>query len=670
MAAIKDRLARLRQEVEEHNHRYYNEAAPVISDQEYDALYRELADLEAQHPEHIIPDSPTQHVGGTALKGFAPVRHRTPMLSLDNTYSAQEVGAFFQRLEKLLPRETLKTVVEPKIDGVAISLLYEDGSLRRAATRGDGTTGDDVTMNVQTIRGLPRQLRRPCPKTLEVRGEVYLPRSGFEEVNARRAEAGEPLFANPRNAAAGSLKQLDPAIAAGRPLQVLCYGAGVIEGATPGTHTAVLDLLRACGLPGPARVWHAESFAEVMQAIGELDRLRRSFDYETDGAVIKLDSFHQREHVGFTSKSPRWAMAYKYPAEQADTRVLKISIQVGRTGTLTPVAELEPVTISGSTVARATLHNEEEIARKDIRIGDRVLIEKSGEIIPAVVAVRKDLRTGKEQTFAMPPHCPACGSEVFRDPQQVAVRCPNASCPAQLKRRIEFFAHRGTMDIEGLGEALVDQLVTAGLVRRISDIYRLTEAQVAALPRMGKKSVANLLESIERSKTRPLAKLIFGLGIQHVGATASRALAEHFPTLDRLQNATVEELQRIPDVGEVMAKSIHCFFGAEENRELIALLHASGLNLGELDRHVSSTTDQRFAATTWVITGALSQSREEIVELIRSRGGVVSGSLSKKTTYLLAGDNPGSKLDKARNFRTSVVDETAFRQMLGENLAA
>ena len=617
------------------------------------------------------------------------------MLSLDNTYSEGEVGAFFTRLEKLLAGALIQTVVEPKVDGVAISLLYENGTLRYAATRGDGTTGDDVTQNIRTVRSIPHRLTNPeCPALLEVRGEVYLPKARFAELNEARMDAGEPPFANPRNAAAGSLKQLDPAVVASRGLDAVFYGTGALEGAEWRTHAEALKALAACGLPVHEKTWAAGSLPEVLDAIHALDAVRHDFPFETDGAVIKLDSFAQRAEVGFTSKSPRWAMAYKYQAEQAETRLLAITVQVGRTGVLTPVAELEPVFVSGSTVARATLHNEEEVARKDIRIGDLVVIEKAGEVIPAVVDVRKERRTGGELVFQMPERCPACDAPVVRDPEQVAVRCVNASCPAQIKRRLEHFASRGAMDIEGMGEALVEQLVERALTRDIAGIYRLDAAAVATIPRTGEKSIANLLQAIAESKARPLWRLIFGLGIPHVGATSARALADKYlrapatpvappeetdslplfrqspppaPPLDRLMAATTEELQRIPDVGPVVGLSIAQFFARSENRATLEGLRNAGLNFGERDESPAepSATAAKLAGTTWVITGTLGRPRDQIAEEIRSAGGKVTDSVSKKTTYLLAGEEAGSKLEKAKKLGIRVVTEAELREMSG-----
>jgi DNA ligase (NAD+) len=663
-ASAEKRIAALRREIEEHNRRYYEEAAPTIPDREYDRLYRELIELEERFAQFASADSPTQRVGGEPLKAFAPITHRMPMLSLDNTYSQEEVGAFYRRLEKLLPNEKIPVVIEPKVDGVAVSLLYENGRLQYAATRGDGTTGDDITQNIRTIRSLPKQLKDDAPRVFEVRGEVFMTKQGFAKLNAERSEAGLPVFANPRNSAAGSLKQLDPAITARRPLGIVLYGTGALEGIDLTHHSQLLALLKRLGLPSSERWWKAESLEGILRAIHELEKIRHDFVYETDGAVVKVDDFAQRESLGMTAKAPRWAMAFKYEAERVETRLYDILIQVGRTGVLTPVAALKPVVVSGSTVARATLHNEDEIARKDIRIGDMVVVEKAGEVIPAVVSVRTDLRDGSEKKFHMPAKCPVCGSRVVKDEGQVAIRCVNAQCPAQLKRRIEHFASRGAMDIAGLGEAMVEQLVSRGLVTEVSGIYGLTNEDLSELERMGEKSVANLLDAIERSKQQPLWRLLFGLGILHVGVSAARARANHFPNLDALMRATPGELQRIPDVGEVVGASIAQFFREPQNREMIEKLRSAGLRLTSEPKPLAPS-DSRIKGTTWVITGTLSRPREEIAEEIVRRGGKVTGSVSKKTSFVLAGDAAGSKLEKASQLGIKIIDEEKFRELLG-----
>ena len=658
----KSRVLELTHELERHNRLYYEKAAPGITDQEFDALLRELREIEGKHPELVSPDSPTQKVGGTVLAAFEQVRHLVPMQSLDNTYSEEELGDFVRRLQKLLPEEVIPLTVEPKVDGVAISLLYENGKLVRAATRGDGTAGDDVTENIKTIRSIPLQLSG-APARMEIRGEVYLPKKLFVTINEERDEQGLPAFANPRNTAAGSLKQLDSRLVAKRGLEALFYGFGAFAGTLPRTQSEFVALLREFGLPGPDKLWQAQTADEALAAIRELGKIRHDFPYETDGAVLKVDVLAQREQLGSTSKAPRWAIAYKYEPERARTRLRDITIQVGRTGVLTPVAELEPVFVSGSRVSRATLHNEEEVHRKDIRIGDHVLIEKAGEVIPAVVGVLTEERTGDEIIFAMPDRCPSCGGPVSREEGQVAVRCTNPSCEAQLRRRLEHFASRGAMDIDGLGESMVGQLVDAGLVSEIAGIYGLEKEALLALERMGEKSATNLLAGIAASRERPLWRLLFGLGILHVGTTAARKLAEKFRTMDALKNASEEKLQTTEDIGEVMARSLRQWFENPKVDELLGKLRAAGLNFGERDEHAASG-EGPLKGTTWVLTGALSVPRDEIAEEIRQAGGTVSGSVSKKTTYLLAGEDAGSKLDKARKLGVQILSEAEFQEMV------
>ncbi|MBV8378598.1 MAG: NAD-dependent DNA ligase LigA, partial [Verrucomicrobia bacterium] len=506
----KRRVEKLKSEIVEHDRRYYLEAAPTISDQEYDQLYRELRDLEEQYPALVTPDSPTQRVGEGALETFVQVPHRTPMLSLDNTYSEEEVANFFRRLQRLIPGETIDAVIEPKVDGVALSTFYRHGILDYAATRGNGVLGDDVTRNIRTISAVPSRLRGAAPEEVEVRGEVFLPKKVFAALNVARQEAGEPLFANPRNTAAGSLKQLDPALVAKRRLSAIFYGFGLVTGDNLMTHQQALDRLKQWGLPTHEKIWTAQTVEGVIEAIQALGRIRDDFEFEIDGAVVKVDRYDLRERLGYTSKAPRWAMAFKYQAERAETRVRSIQVYVGRSGKLTPVANLDPVFVSGTTVARATLHNGDEIRRKDVREGDIVVIEKAGEIIPAVVAVLQDRRTGDEKPFEMPVKCPSCGRPVVRLPGQVDVRCTNVECPDQVKRRLEHFAHRGALDIEGLGEVMVDQLVEKALVKRVDHIYELDEEKLSRVDRMGKKSIANLLGGIAASKKQPLWRLIFG----------------------------------------------------------------------------------------------------------------------------------------------------------------
>jgi DNA ligase (NAD+) len=663
------RIEELRRRIAHHDRLYYEKAKPEISDREYDSLYRELVDLERAQPELLTPDSPTQKVGGRPQGAFAQVSHLVPMQSLDNTYSEEEVADFVERLQRLLPGEEIPMTIEPKVDGVAIALLYENGRLTRAATRGDGTTGDEVTRNIRTIGVIPATLRGKAPRILEVRGEVYLPKETFARINAERDEQGLPVFANPRNAAAGTLKQLDPNIVAERKLSAVFYGFGAFE-AVPGetlppTMEEFFGCLSGWGLPVNPRHWKARDADGVMKAIRELGEIRRGFPFETDGAVIKADLIAQHTRLGSTSKAPRWAIAYKYEPEQARTRLLDITVQVGRSGVLTPVAELEPVFVAGSTVSRATLHNEEEIARKDLRIGDRVLIEKAGDVIPAVVKVLTEERDGSEKVFHMPKHCPVCSAPVTREEGEVAVRCANPGCPAQVRRRIEYFAGRSSMDIAGLGEAVVSQLCDAGLLHDVSGLYELRAEQLLPLERMGEKSVENLLAAIAASKEQPLWRLLAALGIPHVGVTVARTLASSYGTIDRLAAASVEELCGVEEIGEIMANAIHGWFRDHDVITLLGKLRASGLNFGERDaKSAAPAADGPLKGTIWVLTGTLSIPREEAAEMIRAKGGKVSGSVSAKTTYLLAGEEAGSKLDKAQKLGVTILDEEAFRALI------
>lgn len=662
---IRKYVGELRQQIQHHDKLYYDEAMPEISDREYDQLYRELVELEKKYPALVVADSPTQHVKERA-EGFQSATHLVPMQSLDNTYSEEEVHDFLTRLQKLLPNEEILLTLEPKIDGVAIALLYENGKLMRGLTRGDGTTGDDVTRNIKTISGIPHQLYGKVPRLLEVRGEIYLSKKMFAQLNEERDEAGLAAFANPRNAAAGSLKQLDPEIVKERQLSAIFYGCGAYEGDEIKTQINFIERLRQWGLPTNEKIWQAKNFEEALQAIHEIGNVRHDYIFETDGAVLKVDQIAQRDRLGSTSKAPRWAIAFKYEPERAETRLLHITVQVGRTGILTPVAELEPVTVAGSRVARATLHNEEEILRKDLRIGDYVVIEKAGEVIPAVVGVLKEKRTGEEHHFKMPQHCPVCHAAVMKKEGEVAVRCSNLQCPAQLQRQIEYFASRRAMDIAGLGEAVVAQLIEAKLVKSVADLYQLRPEQLLPLDRMGEKSVENLLRSINESRTRPFWRLLVALGIPHVGVTVARTIAEHFHTMERLQAATIEEFLSIEEVGEIMAESIHHWFRESKNQELVKQLSLAGIHFGEKDSFASSV-DGPLRATTWVLTGTLSQSRDEVAELIRQAGGKVSSSVSAKTTYLLAGEDAGSKLERAKKMKVQVIDEAEFQEIIHGN---
>jgi DNA ligase (NAD+) len=653
------RAAFLSDELHRHNRLYYVEARPEISDQQFDVLLRELQDIEAKFPDLLTPDSPTQRVGGAPLEGFTQITHSVRMMSLDNTYSEEELTAFFARVQKGLGREKIDCVIEPKVDGVAITIRYENGVLKHGATRGDGQTGDDVTNNLKTIKRLPLRLPKDGPQTFEVRGEVFMSKAGFAKLNEERDEAGEPRFANPRNSTAGTLKLLDPKTVAKRPLDIVFYG--LAEASNVQSQTEVYALLDAAGLRKADLIWQADSAEGLLTAIRELDEKRKSLPYETDGAVIKVNSFADQRELGATSKAPRWAIAYKYQPEQAETKLLAIDIQVGRTGALTPVARLEPVLISGSTVSNATLHNYEEIERKDIRVGDIVVIEKAGEIIPAVVTVKKEHRSGDEAVVTAPTHCPVCGTGVHRDEEQVVIRCPNPHCPEVVKRRIEHFVSRAAMDISGLGESVIAQLVEIKLVRDVADLYALNELLLARLERVGTKSIDNYLKAIETSKQQDPWRLVFGLGILHVGAGGARKLLEHFGSIDAIASASIEDLTQCPDIGAIVAPSINVWFREEHNVALLDRLRSAGLNFAQ--RTVTAASD-KLNGTTWVITGTLSEDRETIADTIRANGGKVSGSVSGKTTYLLAGEDAGSKLDKATKLGVKIVTEAEFRAML------
>lgn len=658
-AEAASRAAALSAELHRHNRLYYAEAKPEISDQQFDALLKELQEIEAKFPDLLTPDSPTQRVGGAPLEGFTQIRHTVRMMSLDNTYSEEELSAFFARLQKGLGREKIDCVIEPKVDGVAITIRYENGMLKYGATRGDGQTGDDVTNNLKTIKRLPLRLPKEGPQTFEVRGEVFMTKAGFAKLNQEREEAGEALFANPRNSTAGTLKLLDPKIVAKRPLDIVFYG--LAEASDVESQTDVYALLDAAGLRKADLTWQADSAEGLLNAIRELDEKRKSLPYETDGAVIKVNSFTDQRELGVTSKAPRWAIAYKYQPEQAETKITAIDIQVGRTGALTPVARLEPVLVSGSTVSNATLHNYEEIERKDIRIGDTVIIEKAGEIIPAVVSVKKELRKGDEAAVAAPTHCPVCGTAVHKDEEQVVIRCPNPHCPEVVKRRIEHFVSRAAMDISGLGEAVIEQLVELKLVKDVADLYDLNELSLARLERVGTKSIDNYLKAITSSKQQDPWRLIFGLGILHVGAGGARKLIEHFSSIDAVANASIEELTQCPDIGAIVAPSIHEWFHDEQNLALLNRLRSAGLNFTQ---KTVAAASEKLNGTTWVITGTLSEDREAIADTIRANGGKVSGSVSGKTTYLLAGEDAGSKLDKATKLGVKIVSESEFRGMI------
>ena len=676
-AEAQTRIAALRAEVAHHDELYYRHAQSELTDFEYDRLKRELADLESEFPQttngtEVV--SPITQVGDDRTEGFVTYRHRERMMSLDNTYSPEELHEFHERLVKLLGRDQLGYVVEPKIDGLAVSLTYENGKLVRAVTRGNGIEGDDITANARTIHSLPRELKSspdaPVPDVIEIRGEVYLTLAEFQRINKQREEAGEPLYANPRNLAAGTIKQLDPREVAQRKLEIVLYGLGYCEPSTalPTTQSGYHELVRAWGLPTVERFWKVQGAAETWSAVQELDQVRGNFAYATDGAVVKLDSIPLQREAGATSKSPRWAMAYKFAAERVETRLNAITIQVGRTGVLTPVAELEPVHLAGSTVARATLHNRDEIARKDIRIGDYVYVEKAGEVIPAVIAVNLSRRTPECVAYTFPEKCPVCSTPVVQVEGEVALRCPNYECPVQVRRRVQHFASKACVDIDGLGIAMVDEVVEKGWVKSVADIYRLRRDDLLTLGKSVEKSTDKLLAAIEASKRAELWRFIHGLGVTHVGAAAAKDLAQKFGSLDALAHAKFEDFiaekkSVIEGIGETMAQAIMEHFNDPRNRALVSELIELGIQPAAPVKRVASSAV--FAGKTFVLTGTLpTMSREQAAEKIEAAGGKVSGSVSKKTSYVLAGEDAGSKLEKAKTLGVAVIDAAEFLRML------
>lgn len=664
-AKAKQRIEELRTEIERHNRLYYIDANPEITDREYDQLLQSLEDLERAFPEFDSPTSPTRRVGGAPLENFQNVKHAIPMMSLSNTYSKEELVEFDRRIRKLIPVETFSYILEPKIDGVAISLRYENGELVRAVTRGDGTTGDDVTANIRTINSIPLRLSDMIPPTvLEVRGEIYMDTAGFAKLNQQRQDSGQEPFANPRNACAGSLKQLDPREVSKRPLDAIFYATGELDGISFETHEKMLTTLKSYGLRITPHYWLRPTIEEILDQLDVLENMRHEFPFEMDGGVIKVNERRLYKQLGYTAKSPRWAVAYKYEPEQAETTLRAISIQVGRTGVLTPVAELEPVPLAGSTVRRATLHNEDEIRRKDIKIGDKVIIEKAGEIIPAIVRVVIEKRTGAEVDFSMPAACPVCGSEVEKREGEVALRCINLQCPAQVKNWIAHYASRGAMDINGLGEALVEQLVDSGLVKNPAELYSLKKVEVLGLERMGEKSADNLIKGIAESKQRPFERVLFGLGIRHVGKGAATTLANEFKTIDALMDADLPQLETIRDIGPIVGQSIVDYFRNPEALAVIGQLKEAGVNFKQADTGGSNELE----GLTFVLTGSLeTMTREEGGDKIRVRGGKVSSSVSKNTSYLVAGENAGSKLEKAEELGVTVLNEEQFIALLGSD---
>lgn len=673
MAAAKAALARarkLRAELERHNHQYYVLDQPLVSDAEYDRLFRELQQLEHEYPQLVDPESPTQRVGGSALPEFRQVIHRTPMLSLSNAFSEEEVSAFDRRAREGLGMDSVEYLAEPKFDGLAISLTYEQGRFTQGATRGDGFTGEDVSANLRTLKSIPLRLRGIAPpRLLEVRGEVLMYRRDFDALNERQRARQEKEFANPRNAAAGSLRQLDPRITAARPLRFFAYTVGVIEGAAlPGSHSALEDWLQTLGLPVCPERRVVQAVQGLMRYYQQMAERRDSLAYQIDGVVYKINDLAAQQRLGYVSRAPRFAIAHKFPAEEANTEVLAIEVQVGRTGALTPVARLAPVFVGGVTVTNATLHNEDELRRKDVRIGDTVVVRRAGDVIPEVVVVLKDQRPSNAAEFKMPASCPVCGSAVVRLPDEAVARCSGGLiCPAQRKQALLHFASRRAMDIEGLGEKLVDQLVDHDIVKTAADLYRLGLAALTGLERMAEKSAQNVLQAIERSKSTTLARFVFALGIRNVGEATAKELARHFGSLDRLMLAPVEALQQVADVGPVVALSIAQFFSEAHNREVIEQMRACGVHWQE-GAPGAAVALSKLAGKTFVLTGALpNMSRDEAKEMIEAQGAKVAGSVSKKTDYVVAGAEAGSKLAKAEELGIRVLDEAGLLQLLKGN---
>ena len=655
---VQEEIIKLRRELEYHNKLYYVLDAPVISDYEYDMLMQRLKTLENEHPELITPDSPTQRVGGKALSQFEPVRHQVPLESLTDVFSYDELFAFGERMDSQLNEEH-DYVVEPKIDGLSMSLEYENGVFVRGATRGDGVTGENVTENLRTVRSLPLRIEN-APERLIVRGEVYMSKAVFEQLNAEREITGEPPLANPRNAAAGSMRQLDPKVAASRKLDIICFNLQYSSDGGFRTHAETLDAMRAMGFPVVPYTRY-DNIHDCVERIEWLGENRGELAYDMDGAVIKINSLAQREALGSTAKAPRWAVAYKYPPEKKESRVLDVVVQVGRTGVLTPKVIVEPIRLAGTTVSAATLHNQDNIDRLDLRIGDTVLLQKAGEIIPEVLSVNKDKRPADAVPFALPSVCPACGAPVVRDPDGAALRCTNPECPAQQLRNLAHFASREAMDIEGLGISVCESLLGSGLVKTAADLYYLEPQAVAMLDRMGEKSAANLIAAIDRSRGAGLARLVCAFGIRQVGQKAAKVLASHFADLDELMAASAEELTLIPDIGAVTAGFIVDWFSKPQSQHQISLLRQAGVSFVSKEEK----KDDRFAGMTFVLTGALERfTRDEATAIIESYGGKASSSVSKKTSYVVAGENAGSKLTKAQSLGIPVLSEEDFAAMI------
>ena len=662
------RIAELRAQIEHHNYRYYVLDSPEITDAEYDRLLRELTDLEARHPELVTPDSPTQRVGAAPAEAFGTITHRLPLLSLGNAFTPEELTAFDQRIKRMLglpAEEAIEYVGELKFDGLAVNLIYEHGTFTAGATRGDGTTGEDITQNLKTIRSIPLRLRVEDPAPLmEVRGEVYLSFTEFERINREREEQGEPTFANPRNAAAGSVRQLDSSITARRKLNFFGYALGHVEGRRFETHWGLLDFLRQCGFRVNENSHLCRGIGEVIAFCQQWEQGRSKLTYAIDGVVAKVNSLAWQAQLGQVSRSPRWAIAFKYAPEQAVTVVREIGVGIGRTGAVTPVAVMDPVEVSGSTVRHATLHNEDQIKRLDVRVGDTVIIQKAGEVIPEVVSVVKKKRTGKERTWRMPRTCPVCSAEIVRPEGEAVARCTGIACSAQLLGHLMHWGGRGTLDIEGLGPAVVDQLIERKLVRDPADLYSLDLETLAGLERMAQKSASNLLAAIEQSKHPTLARLIYAMGIRHVGDHVAEVLANHFRTLERLASASEEELSRVPEVGPVIAASVAAFFRQEQTRQLLEKLSKAEVKPQPVERTVVATG---LAGKTFVFTGALSIAREEAEAIVKRLGGKATSSVSKKTSYVVVGDDPGSKADKAKQLGVTILDEQEFHRLVKQS---
>lgn len=656
-------IEHLRDEIRAHDRRYYVDSAPTISDLEYDRLMDRLKQLEAAHPAWTTPDSPTQRVGERPISELTSVEHRVPMLSIENTYSVEDLRKYGQRIAKLLPDEKIAWVVELKIDGVAVAVTYDHGLLVQAATRGDGRVGDDITHNMRTIGDAPLRLTGNPPPLVEVRGEVYMTNSELVRLNELQAKAGDSLYANTRNLAAGAIKLLDPRIAATRHLRLFCHGVGFAEGLKAQTHMEFLAELAEYGLPPTPKVQCFEDFDAAVAHCEALIATLHELDFEIDGLVLKVNDFAQRERLGSTSKSPRWLIAYKFEKYEATTRLNDIRVQVGKTGAITPVADLEPVELAGTIVKRASLHNADEIERKDVRIGDVVVVEKAGKIIPHIVRVEKAERKGHPRKFVFPTHCPECGTAVVKDAEGVYIRCPNPECPAQIKERLRYFASRGAMDIEGLGDKLVDQLVETGAVKSYGDLYRLSLDTLENLERMGRKSSENLLEGIAKSKSRGLARLLAALSIRHVGTRVATVLAEHFGSMERLEQADAAELSNVLEIGPVIAESVYTFLTSEYGQRVIDDLRQLGLDMTA--PMVAKATDGVLAGKTLVVTGTLTKyKRDEIQQLIADHGGRAAASVSKNTDYVVAGEKAGSKLAKAEALGVKVLSEQDFESLI------